>query len=211
MSQPDGANYVVLYQMLCLKTINTHGRLERQIGEVIIPYDAEKIQRDCKWFSIDTVRVALTVFQKLGLIYQEENGVLLISNFENMVGSETDYAIQKRNQRQTVDNTVDNVHTDIRYKILDKEKTIVDKSTIVKEKRNFQKPTVDEIRDYCQGLGYIMKPEEFFDFYESKGWRVGNAPMKDWKAAARNWERREKREKKDNDKKKSVIERLWED
>ena len=25
MSQPDGANYVVLYQMLCLKTINTNG------------------------------------------------------------------------------------------------------------------------------------------------------------------------------------------
>ena len=25
MGQPDGANYVVLYQMLCLKTINTGG------------------------------------------------------------------------------------------------------------------------------------------------------------------------------------------
>ena len=48
MSQKDGANYVVLYQMLCLKTINTDGRLSRQIGEIIIPYDVEKIQRDCK-------------------------------------------------------------------------------------------------------------------------------------------------------------------
>lgn len=28
MSQKDGANYVVLYQVLCLKTINTGGRLE---------------------------------------------------------------------------------------------------------------------------------------------------------------------------------------
>lgn len=37
MSQSSGANYVVLYQMLCLKTINTDGRLSRQIGEVIIP------------------------------------------------------------------------------------------------------------------------------------------------------------------------------
>lgn len=42
MEQPDGANYVVLYQMLCLKTINTEGRLSRQIGEIIIPYDVEK-------------------------------------------------------------------------------------------------------------------------------------------------------------------------
>ena len=47
MSQPDGANYVVLYQMLCLKTINTGGRFCRQIGEVVIPYDVEKIDRDC--------------------------------------------------------------------------------------------------------------------------------------------------------------------
>ena len=56
MSQPSGANYVVLYQMLCLKTINTDGRLSRQIGEVIIPYDISKIQRDLKWFSADTIR-----------------------------------------------------------------------------------------------------------------------------------------------------------
>ena len=36
MSQKDGANYVVLYQMLCLKTINTGGRLSRTIGEIVI-------------------------------------------------------------------------------------------------------------------------------------------------------------------------------
>lgn len=34
MSQPDGANYVVLYQMLCLKTINTGGCLVSKIGEI---------------------------------------------------------------------------------------------------------------------------------------------------------------------------------
>ena len=71
MSQPDGANYVVLYQMLCLKTINNEGSLERQIGEVLIPYDEAKIQRDTKWFSIDTVRVALKLYQALGLIYTD--------------------------------------------------------------------------------------------------------------------------------------------
>ena len=64
MSKPNGANYVVLYQMLCLKTINTGGRLSRQIGEIIIPYDVEKIQRDCKWFSVDTIRVALSLYQQ---------------------------------------------------------------------------------------------------------------------------------------------------
>lgn len=134
MSQPKGvgANYVVLYQMLCLKTINTGGRFEYQIGEVIIPYDIEKIQRDTKWFTIDTIRVALELYMKLGLIYTDENGVMVIANHKNLVGSETDYALQKSSQRRRnaklppaegVDNVHsnvhENVHTDIRDKRLD--------------------------------------------------------------------------------------------
>lgn len=99
MSQKDGANYVVLYQMLCLKTINTEGRLSRQIGEIIIPFDAEKIQRDCKWFSIDTIRVALKLYQACGLIYEDRDGTLVLADHANLVGSETSWAAQKRNQR----------------------------------------------------------------------------------------------------------------
>ena len=30
------------------------------------------------------------------------------------------------------------------------------------------------------------------DYYQSNGWRVGKQKMKDWKAAVRNWARREK-------------------
>ena len=43
MAQKDGANYVVLYQMLCFKT-NTNGEQGRVIGEILIPYDEEKSQ-----------------------------------------------------------------------------------------------------------------------------------------------------------------------
>lgn len=99
MEQKDGANYVVLYQMLCLKTVNNDGQLSRTIGEVIIPYDEEKIQRDMKWFSIDTIRVALNLYQKLGLIYRQENGMLKIANFENLIGSQTISAQKKQEQR----------------------------------------------------------------------------------------------------------------
>lgn len=98
MSQEGGANYVVLYQMLCLKTINTGGRLARTIGEIVIPYDVEKIQRDCKWFSIDTVRIAMTLYRRLGLIYEEIDGTLVLADHDNLVGSETDWAEKKRRQ-----------------------------------------------------------------------------------------------------------------
>ena len=87
MSQKDGANYIVLYQMLCLMTLNTNGELSRKIGEVIIPFDVDKIARDCKYFKRDTIIVALELFKKLGMIYQESNGTLVISEFDNMVGS----------------------------------------------------------------------------------------------------------------------------
>lgn len=130
MSQPDGANYVVLYQMLCLKTINTGGKLSRKIGEIIIPYDVDKIQRDCKWFSVDTIRVALQLYKSLGLIYENQDGVLVLADHQNLVGSETDYAEKKKRQRQntqlissasvdknrdtTGDNVPQNVPIDIR-------------------------------------------------------------------------------------------------
>lgn len=99
MGLPDGANYVVLYQMLCLKTINTEGRFERQIGAMLIPYDVEKIRRDTKWFSADTIRVALNLYMQFGLIYTDENGVLVIANHKDLVGSETDYAEKNRRMR----------------------------------------------------------------------------------------------------------------
>lgn len=100
MSQKDGANYVVLYQMLCLKTINTNGELSRTIGEVIIPYDIDKIVRDTKWFSKDTIIVALELYKKLGLIFTADNGNLVISNFSKMVGSETQNALYKREKKE---------------------------------------------------------------------------------------------------------------
>ena len=99
MSQPNGAEYVVLYQMLCLQTLNTDGVLGRTIGEVMIPYDAAKIQRDCKYFSIDTVTLALGYYKKLGLIYEQEDGFLKIANYENIIGSETDSAERMRRMR----------------------------------------------------------------------------------------------------------------
>jgi hypothetical protein len=58
-----------------------------------------------------------------------------------------------------------------------------------KTRKRFIKPTVEEVREYCQERGNTVDPETFVNFYESKGWVVGKSPMKDWKAAVRNWER----------------------
>ena len=63
----------------------------------------------------------------------------------------------------------------------------------VKEKTasRFTPPTLDEVTDYCRERQNGVDPQRFVDFYASKGWKVGNQPMKDWRAAVRTWERKE--------------------
>lgn len=100
LSQENGCQYIVLYQMLCLNTANNNGELVTKIGEMIVPYDINKIVRDTKYFNFDTVAVALELFKKLGLIYQEEGQILKIANFDEMVGSESSSAKRVRNYRE---------------------------------------------------------------------------------------------------------------
>ena len=100
LEQNNGCEYIVLYQMLCLQTANNNGELSRKVGEMIMPYNVDKIVRDTKYFDTDTVIVALELFKKLGLIYEQEtNGILKIANHSEMVGSETKAAARMRKSR----------------------------------------------------------------------------------------------------------------
>lgn len=63
-----------------------------------------------------------------------------------------------------------------------------------KEKR-FQKPTIEEVKAYCEERQNGIDPQRFIDYYESNGWRVGKTSMKDWQATIRNWERNDRKRK----------------
>lgn len=58
----------------------------------------------------------------------------------------------------------------------------------------FSPPTVDEVRAYCTEKGYAVDADRFVDYYTSNGWRVGKNPMKDWRAAVRTWNRKERQD-----------------
>ena len=60
-------------------------------------------------------------------------------------------------------------------------------------RKRFSPPSAAEVREYCRERENAVDAESFVDFYAAKGWKVGNAPMKDWKAAVRTWEKRESR------------------
>lgn len=79
----------------------------------------------------------------------------------------------------SVDNTVDNTNIkESRKKSSGKART--------------PRPSLEEVKAYCLSRKNNVDPEQFIDFYQSVGWMVGKKPMKDWKAAVRTWERRNK-------------------
>ena len=58
------------------------------------------------------------------------------------------------------------------------------------------RPTVDEIQAYCDERLNGIDAQQFFDYYEARGWKYGTGkPMVDWKAAVRTWERNGKSDK----------------
>lgn len=208
LSQKNGSDYVVLYQMLCLKTINTKGNLVRMVGEMLMKYDEEKIQRDCKYFTLDTVRISLSLYKKLGLVYEEADGTIQIVDFDNMVGSETQGAIEKREQRankngidRTIDKQIDNVYQDNRYK---ETKSIESKNNLVSISKEcvsikettgthtHVRPTLEEVTEYVKSQGLLVNAKRFFNYYESVGWKINGEPLRDWRARLRLWDSKDK-------------------
>lgn len=61
-----------------------------------------------------------------------------------------------------------------------------------KSRGRFLPPTVDEVREYATEHSYGVDADAFVAFYESKGWMVGKNKMKDWRAALRGWNSRNK-------------------
>ncbi len=52
-------------------------------------------------------------------------------------------------------------------------------------------PAPDSVREFFKTLGTGADPDRFTDYYAARGWLLGGRPMRDWRAAARTWVRRE--------------------
>lgn len=65
-------------------------------------------------------------------------------------------------------------------------------------KQRFVPPSIADVQNYADSKGLKVDAERFVDFYSSKGWTVGKSPMKDWRAAVRNWASRDRASPKKN-------------
>ena len=203
-SMKDGYLYSNILLKLYLRSLKNDGKL---VVNDRIPYNAEMLA-SVTGHQIGTVKQALSIFKDLGLIDVLENGAIYMLDIQNFIGKGSSEADRKREYRQRIEIDRTNVQTNIRQisdknppeieieleKDIEIEKEIHSsaKSTTTKRKR-FEKPTLSEIEQYCIERNNNVNAEQFFDYYESNGWKVGKNSMKDWKAAVRTWERSEYR------------------
>ena len=208
--QPNGKEYVLFYLKMCLKSLKHDGKLYREIGTRIIPYDANKLAEITKT-SVDTVMVATKVLTDIGLVQQMDDETLYMSQVMSMVGSAIDSpaANKKRRQRakgQLGDTLSPQIESkcpteyrdkSIEYRDKSIEGDIGDKSpkTPVKppKKRAFIPPTLEEVNDYILERGiHNVSAKAFFDYYEAGDWHdaKGNK-VKSWKQKLLTWARHE--------------------
>lgn len=159
----------------------TRGQFMTSIRKLAIRWD----------WSTSTVFDFLKILEDDNMIKKESDShrtLLTIINYEAYQGMpNTDQTLnehQSNTNRKQIETT-----KEIKNKEYIKEKDIPNG---ISKKKTFTPPTVDEVRAYCQERGNNIDPQRFVDFYESKGWMVGKNKMKNWKAAVRNWENRDK-------------------
>lgn len=133
--------------------------------------------------TIKQIRTALDKLEKSGEIGKQttnRNSIITINKYNDY----QEKGKQTASKRQTKGNIKE-------YKEYQEEKEYI-KESISKDilKKSFLKPTLQEIKNYCNERNNDVDAERFYNFYESKGWMVGKNKMKDWKACVRTWEKK---------------------
>lgn len=193
-----GDTYTIIYLKMQLLSVKTQGAIEYEgIEPSFVEELALKLNED-----IDNVKITLSYLESQGLIEASEESTYLLPEALKSIGSETESASRMRALRtkkaSLCDSSVTSCDTDIDIDIeKDRDKEIEKDNRECgqahERKRSatprFIKPTVEEVRAYCQERNNSVDADRFVDYYEANGWKVGKSSMKDWKATVRNWEK----------------------
>jgi predicted phage replisome organizer len=152
---------------------------------------------------VNTVRLALEAFQNYGMI-EIVNNTITIPNWEKhqsldaltQAKEKTRQRVAKHREKQKL-LAESNDECNVTVTLCNADRIDIDKDKIKNKKENnirrFTPPTIEDVKAYCVERNNNVDAERFVDYYTSNGWKVGGkSPMKDWKAAVRNWERSSK-------------------
>lgn len=199
-AMPNGKDYLIFYLTLLCESITHEGRLR---FSDTVPYNEEMLSVITDT-NIDVVRSAMKVFIELKMIEILDDETIFMSQMESMIGGESWSAERMRRLREKqkllpVTSASQNVTCDEEKEIekeldieIDKKENIKEKSADKPQTKIFISPSVEEVNAYCKERNNGIDAEHFVNFYESKGWLIGKNKMKDWKAAVRTWESKNK-------------------
>jgi hypothetical protein len=119
-----------------------------------------------------------TKFQK------DEQGKFYNIRLEEEVDKRKAYSESRRNNRKKKE---DINNTSLSY-VEHMENENENEDLIEKKKvARFQKPTIEQLKEYMSEQGMNDIAENWLNHYEANGWMVGKNKMKDWKASVRTW------------------------
>lgn len=202
-SMKDGYLYSNILLKLYLRSLKNDGKL---VVNDRIPYNAEMLA-SVTGHQVGTIKQALSMFKELGLIEILENGAIYMLDIQNFIGKGSTEAdrqrlydrrisderkqkklTQSRNLEEILEKSTPEIEIELEREIKIEKEIDSSASTTTKRKR-FEKPTLSQITQYCLERNNNVNAEQFYDYYESNGWKVGKNAMKDWKACVRTWER----------------------
>lgn len=203
-SMADGKEYILFYLKLLCESTTYKGDLNFKEN---LPYSEETLATITNT-NIDIVHSAIKVFKDFNMLEIHDNNTFYMLETPKMLGCETGQTRRKKEAKQGkslnevnntltggkvgVKNTLTNGKNEVKDTQYIRDKSIDIKDNILKEKiykkEKFVKPTVIEIEQYCRERKNNINATQFYDYYESKGWLVGKAKMKDWRACIRTWE-----------------------
>ena len=204
-SMPEhDAIIVIWFKLLCLAGKMNNGGVF--IMNDKIPYTEEMLSTIFRR-PLNTVRLALNVFEQFGMIERIDN-VITIPNWSkhqtlDQLEERKEYMreyMQKYRERQkqlacNANSKVDSKsNSKANVSVLDidiEEDKDIDLIESKEKSKRFIPPSLEEVISYCKERNNSIDAEQFINFYEAKGWMVGKNKMKDWKAAIRTWEKRE--------------------
>lgn len=135
------------------------------------------------------VRTAIKHLKSTGEVTSKSTNkftVFTVTNYDKYQCDDKQNDNQATSKRQASDKQVTTIE---RKKESKKDKKVISNSA---KSKTFTPPTQSEVQDYCKQRSNNVDPERFIDFYSAKGWMIGRNKMKDWKAAVRTWERKDK-------------------
>lgn len=182
----DGYLYSDILMKLYLRSLKSEGKL---MFNNMIPYTPQVLAQVVR-HQVGTVEKALQIFKELGLIEVLDNGAIYMMDIQNFIGKSSTEADRQREYYKKIKSD-ENV-CKISYKKSTPEIDIELERDIEIDNTTFKKPTLEQVKEYCEARNNNVNPEHFMDFYESKNWMIGKNKMKDWKACVRTWEKNHK-------------------